>query len=47
MIIGCGIFAYSMNVVGQLVQESREISIQTKKNLNIIQNYMNNKKISE
>jgi hypothetical protein len=46
MMIGCGVFAYSMNEIGQLIQELREKSKEIKKNLYTISKYMHYKGIN-
>jgi hypothetical protein len=47
MLIGCGVFAYSMNEIGQIIQKLREGSKEMQKNLYTIQKYMHTKKIGK
>ncbi|KAL4483975.1 hypothetical protein ABPG72_013981 [Tetrahymena utriculariae] len=46
MTIACGVFAYSVNEIGTLIQDLRKNQQEIKKNLQTISRYMHNKNIS-
>ena len=46
MMIACGVFGYSLNTIGQIIQDFFKNDAEINDNLNIINNYMYNKNIS-
>lgn len=46
MLFSCGVFAHSINTIGNIFQNMQEESLHIKKNLQIINNFMKSKKIS-
>lgn len=47
MMISCGVFGYTLNFVGTIIQNLTQESKKIKQNLKIINKYMNNKRISK
>jgi hypothetical protein len=43
MVIACGVFGYSINLVGVIISDFTSFSTEIKKNARIINNYMQKK----
>jgi hypothetical protein len=45
MLLNCGVFSYTLNMLGNIINEIEKKSIDFKREINIINSYMNGNKI--